>query len=350
MINQEQIIKLNPKNILVRMPNWLGDLIMATPILKDLRHHWPEAKITACCQGALSTVIQGDPNIDSLLSFKRSKGFFDRQNKATITNSLKKGQYDLGILLTNSFSSAWMFYWGKVLNRVGFADHYRTPLLTYPIPFPATRDSQHLVITYKKLLNPLGISVSNTEPKLYVSEQEKSQARTELCQLGVTSDHILIGINPGAAYGSAKCWLPDRFKKVVQKLLENPRIRIIFFGDQAGASLVKDICNGLPDTVINLAGRTSMRELIAFVQQCQIFLTNDSGPMHMASALGIPLLALFGSTSDTTTGPYKGGTVIHKHVICSPCYLRECPIDFQCMKQIGVEEVYKTLQDILNKT
>lgn len=121
----------------------------------------------------------------------------------------------------------------------------------------------------------------------------------------------------------------------------------VYFGDRAGASLVQEICQGMPDRVINLAGKTNIRELMALIQACDIFLTNDSGPMHIASALGTPLLALFGSTSDTATGPYSGGQVIHKHVECSPCYKRTCPIDFRCMTRIEVDEVYRELQVIL---
>ena len=349
MVNQTQLINASPRNILVRMPNWLGDLVMATPILKDLRHHCPEAKITVCCQGALGAVIQEDPNIDSLLNFKRSKGRLSRQNTGLLIDSLKKGQYDLGILLTNSFSSAWMFYRGNVLNRLGYADHWRTFLLDYPIPFPKARNSQHLVTTYKMLLSPLGIPVSDSSPALYLTESEKRMAADQLKDRGVASDHILVGINPGAAYGSAKCWLPDRFKNVVRQLIEDSRIRVVFFGDSSGASLVNEICKDLPDTVINLAGKTSVRELMAFIHRCHIFLTNDSGPMHMASALGIPLLALFGSTDDTTTGPYSGGQIIHKHVPCSPCYRRQCPIDFRCMTQISVDKVYRELQILIRK-
>jgi heptosyltransferase-2 len=123
---------------------------------------------------------------------------------------------------------------------------------------------------------------------------------------------------------------------------------VVYFGDQAGATLVNEICHQLPtDRVINLAGKTSLRELLAFINCCSYFLTNDSGPMHIAAALKIPLLALFGSTDNTRTGPYLNGKVLHKHVECSPCYKRVCPIDFRCMKRIEVDEVYQELQALI---
>jgi heptosyltransferase II len=341
------LLSLTPQNIIVRMPNWLGDLVMATPILSDLRYRWPQAKITALCQGILGIVIQEDPHIDHVISFKRPSGWFRRQNQKDILTDLTNGQYDLGLLLTNSLSSAWWFWRGNVQNRVGYATHGRGLLLNHSIHFPDRRDQQHLVITYKMLLEPFGIPVSQTSPRLYLTLQEQQAARDKLAHYGVQSSDLLIGINPGAAYGSAKCWLPERFKQLSQKLLDYSNLKIVYFGDKAGAPLVNEICAGLSDRIINLAGQTSLRELMALIQACHLFLTNDSGPMHVASALGIPLIALFGSTSDTTTGPYNGGRVIHKHVPCSPCYRRECPIDFRCMTRIEVQEVYQEILGFL---
>lgn len=339
-----------PKNLIVRMPNWIGDAVMATPILSDIRHHWPDTKITAMCQGAVATLILEDPHVDEILSFKRPSGWLHRQQHGEILEPLQRGHYDMGILLTNSLSSAWWFWRGDVKNRVGYDTHWRRWLLDTAVPLPKEIQNQHLVVTYKMLLEPLGFPLSDTPPRLYLTRQEQMTTHDWLKTHGITDQHAIIGINPGAAYGSAKCWLPDRFKAVVKQLLDNPRNFILFFGDKAGAPLVEDICAQLPpERVINLAGKTSLRELMAFIKSCHVFLTNDSGPMHIASALGTPLLALFGSTSDVATSPYSGGKVIHKHVPCSPCYRRECPIDFRCMTSIEVDEVYRELQAILKE-
>lgn len=339
-----------PQNIIVRMPNWLGDLVMATPVLKDLRTKFPGAKITAMCQSKIASLLKDDPNIDELYSFNRPSGWIHGAHETTeLISTIKHGNYDLGVLLTNSFSSAWWFWRGNVKNRIGYADHLRSCLLTEAVPYPKTISNQHLVITYKMLLEPLGIAVSDTSPQLYISPEEFEAARDLLTRDGINPlENTLIGINPGAAYGSAKCWLPERFVEVSKILLEDPKVRLLYFGDPAGAPLVRSICEQLPDRVINFAGRTSLRELLALMLHCNAFLTNDSGPMHVASALGIPLVALFGSTSDVKTGPYKNGLVIHKHVECSPCYLRECPIDFRCMTRIESDEVVNALKKQLS--
>lgn len=340
--------KKAPTNIIVRMPNWLGDLVMATPVLFDVRKKFPDARITAMCQSNVGALLKHDPNVDEVFSYKRPSGWVHREQHGEIIDSLQFGHYDLGILLTNSFSSAWWFWRGNVQNRLGFATNWRSLLLNKAVSFPKNKETQHLVITYKELLAPLGIPISNSPPSLYISSEEMNTAHSILRSHGVILEkHTLVGINPGAAFGSAKCWLPDRFQGVTQRLLEDPNTFVIYFGDPAGTPLVNDICKGFNERVINLAGRTTLRELLPLIKSCSVFLTNDSGPMHIAAALKVPLLALFGSTSDVKTGPYGGGKVIHKHVECSPCYKRVCPIDFRCMKRIEVDEVYNELQALL---
>jgi len=325
------------------MPNWLGDAVMATPILKDVREKWPEASITVMCQGGVGSLLIGNPYLNEIFTFTRPNEFLRRQEKRDLIERLRQGKYDLGILLPNSFSSAWWLWRGHVKERIGFAADWRRFLLSKALPFPKERGEEHLVTTYKRLLEPLGISISESNPELFVTQEERAAALQLLEQHHVPKAGTVIGINPGAAYGSAKCWLPDRFRKVIEKLLEDPNIYVICFGDQAGASLVHEICEGFSQRVINLAGITSLRELLALIQRCNVFLTNDSGPMHIAAALKTPLVALFGSTNEIATGPYKHGKVIHKHVSCSPCYKRTCPIDFRCMKRIEADEVYEAI-------
>jgi heptosyltransferase-2 len=336
-------------DIIIRMPNWLGDAVMATPVLASLRQHYKGAKITAMCQANIAPLLKEDPNIDEIFSYKRPSGWIHQEPHQEIIETIQQGQYDLGILLTNSFSSAWWFWQGKVKRRIGFRGNWRSLLLTDAVKWPEETERQHLVFTYQELLQPLDIPVSDNDPTLYLAKSEIDAAWTLLKTFDVSRGDTLVGINPGAAYGTAKCWLPERFRELTLKLLEDPKIKVVFFGDAAGASVVNEICADIPERVVNLAGRTSIRELMALIKICNAFLTNDSGPMHIAAALKTPLVALFGSTSDVKTGPYKSGIVIHKHVECSPCYKRVCPIDFRCMTRIEVNEVYRELLNQLKK-
>lgn len=337
----------DPKNIIVRMPNWLGDLVMATPILTDLRHHFPSAKITAMCLSSMTSLLAEDPHVDELFAIERRSGWMHRSHYKDVIRPLRHGQYDLGILLTNSFSSAWLFWRGAVQNRIGFQGNLRNCFLDQKIPYPSNLESQHQVITYKALLEPLGITISNTAPNLYVTDDELDEARQVLTDLGINPGEPILGINPGAAYGSAKCWLPERFAELSQRLLKDPRLHLVFFGDSSSSPLIQKICADLPERVYNFAGKTNLRQLMTYILCCDALLTNDTGPMHIASALNVPLVALFGSTSDIRTPPYKDGIVIHKHAPCSPCYQRVCPIDFRCMKAITVDEVEEKVRSIL---
>lgn len=332
-------MKREPQNILVRMPNWIGDLVMATPVLTDLRNAFPKANITAMCRRPLCDLLERDEAIDELFCFARPANDFSRREEMRdIIAKIKAGHYDTGILLTNSFSSAWWFWQGRVKRRIGYAAHFRRFLLTDSLSLP--KEKEHQVITYKKLLAPLGVPLSETAPRLYLTEKEIKEAKTLLTQRGYIEGKKLIGINPGAAYGSAKCWPPERFKALAMRLLLETEAYIVFFGDSSTADLVKEIAQGLPEKVIDLAGVTTLRELAAIIKECTVLITNDSGPMHIGAALNVPLVALFGSTDEELTGPYtQMQNVIRKRVECSPCFKRTCPIDFRCMKGIGVDEV-----------
>ncbi len=328
-----------PQNIIVRMPNWIGDLVMATPVLADLRNAFPKASITAMCRKPLCDLLKKDQSIDELFCFtKPSNDFVRREDLRDVIAKIAAGKYDVGILLTNSFSSAWWFWQGKVRRRIGYSGHFRSWLLTDSLPPP--KGKEHQIITYKRLLTPLGIPLSQTPPSLYMEPKEMAESKELLYQRGYQRGKKLIGINPGAAYGSAKCWPPERFRALALQLLEKLDAYIVFFGDASTAALVKEIILGLPEKVIDLAGVTSLRELACIIKDCDVLVTNDSGPMHIGAAFNVPLVALFGSTDEVLTGPYgQGENVIHKKVKCSPCFKRVCPIDFPCMKGISVDDV-----------
>lgn len=339
-----------PTNIIVRMPNWIGDFVMALPILHDLREAYPQSTITAMLKHPLCELLRNDPNVNEIFCFTRPSGFMRRTENRNVIEKLKRGHYDLGILLTNSFSSAWWFFRGRVKRRLGFATNLRSLLLTDKVPPLPPFPKQHLVKTYKQLLTPLGITPSSTAPKLFLRKEDLEEARNELHLMGLPKNAKLIGINPGAAYGTAKCWLPERFRMLTKKIVSNPEHFVVFFGDEAHSPLIKEICRDIGPQVFNLAGHTSLGELTSFIGCCDVLLTNDSGPMHIADALGIPVVALFGSTDEELTGPYqKQGIIIHKHVPCSPCFKRHCPIDFKCMKQIETTEVYESILQLLER-
>lgn len=320
---------------------------MATPILSDLRSAFPKASITAMCPAPLCELLEEERAIDEIFCFTRPQnGFLRREMKRDIIRKLVQGKYDVGVLLTNSFSSAWWFWQGRVARRIGFGGGWRRWLLSDVVKRPKGRE--HQVVTYKRLLQPLGVEISDTAPRLVVSAKKGAKAKELLDQRGYREGKALVGMHPGAAYGPAKCWPSERFRELARRLVEQEGVYVVLFGDASSEQIARSICQGLPETVINLAGCTTLGELMGLIKSCQLLVTNDSGPMHIAAALGVPLVAFFGSTDKLKTGPYGcPEAVIDKEVSCSPCFKRVCPIDFRCMKEIGVDEVFARVQKIL---
>lgn len=336
-----------PKKFLIRMPNWVGDAVMATPLIVDLKAAFPGSSVTLMCQGAIGQLFLHEPLVDGIIAFKKPSRFIHRLHQSDLIHDLRKGEFDIGLLTTNSFSSAWWFYRGHVPRRIGFKDRGRSFLLTDPVPFPKERERQHLIKTYKELLKPLGIPVSETPARLVVTEEEREAALSLLKKEGYKGGAI-IGINPGAAYGSAKCWLPERFRGLAEKLIKDPSTYVVFYGDNSQRETIDGITRDLGPQVINLSGKTTLRELMAFISLSSAFVSNDSGPLHMAYALKIPVVAIFGPTSEVISGPQGKSITIHKHVECSPCFKRTCPIDHRCMTRIGEDEVYDAVKRLLN--
>lgn len=370
---------VDPQRIIVRMPNWVGDLVMATAVLRDLREKFPSAEITAMVLSTLAPLLVGNPYLNDIFTFTKMNAFLRRQEQRDLVARIQQGKYDLGLLLTHSLSSAIWFWRGDVRMRIGYATHMRSWLLTRAVPLPSTLGHEHLVITYKRLLGALDIPLSNAAPELFVTPEERELARRLLAKQASeqkmvhNEDVLYIGMNPSAAYGPAKEWPEERFSRLAESLLsQQPRARVVFFGDPAGAPrvdrLVAAIRPELRERILNLAGRTSLRELVSLIALMDLFITCDSGPMHIAAALGTPLIALFGSTSEVVTGPYRASSscgtaqssaskrappaappalVIRKQVPCAPCFLRTCPIDFRCMRSIEVSEVAQRAAEIL---
>jgi len=294
--------------LLVRFPNWIGDAVMATPILERL------GKVIVVAKPHIQELLKEHPSVSACYSL-------DEIPRA-----------DCGILLTNSFSSAWAFFKAGIRRRIGFTGDWRRLLLTDPLSFPEARYKEHLTLTYQALLSPLGYAPEPVPPRLYVSDDELSAMRAQL------GPGPCVGFHINAAYGPAKCWPKERFKGVAQRLM-NEGIQCVFFGAPSEVDMIAPF---VPEGAKMLAGKTTLRELMAGLAACDVVLSNDSGPMHIADALGTPVISIFGSTEPAYTGPFSNKDhIIQKKAECAPCFKRECPIDFRCMKAIEEIDVTK---------
>lgn len=336
--------RLCPKRIAVRMPNWLGDAVMASSVLSQLKALWPQASLSIIINKSIGQLFAYDSRVHSIICLPAKKNSFPY---SSFHRKLQEDRFDLMVVLTNSFSTAWQAWCSRASYRVGYANDARSFLLTHSVKFPPARMSQHLVITYQALLRAVCQKAKELPifaPKVELGHLLKQSCRNKI-QLMSRGSRV-IGLNPSAAYGPAKQWPAERFKALAQRLVSHGYC-VLVFGESCAKDLGSYISEGIESNCHNLVGATDMMEFVGFMDQCDALVTNDSGPMHVAAALQKPLVAIFGSTDDTVTGPYGSGQVIHKRVECSPCFLRQCPIDFRCMMQIDVEEVYQALMNQL---
>ncbi|NGX30835.1 MAG: ADP-heptose--LPS heptosyltransferase 2 [Chlamydiae bacterium] len=328
-------------NIVIRMPNHIGDCVMATPVLSDLKCRFPDAKLTVMCKQNIVSMFEKDADVDEIFPFSKPKKPNKKEETRKLIQRLKEKKFDLGVLLPNSFSSAYLFWKAGVQSRLGYSRDARRIFLTHPVKMQPLWHSYHFVDQYKLILKGIGIKRSRTKPRLYLDDQDIQRAQEILQENGVEKDHMVVGVNPSAASGTAKIWPKEYFKQVIKNLSELDNVKVIVFGDQYSKSTVDEICAGLNENVINLAAKTSLQESIGIMKLCKVILSNDSGPMHIAAAIGTPVVALFGPTNDLLSGPYTPLCyIIHKYVECSPCHLGTCPIDHRCMHRIKVDEVF----------
>ena len=316
--------------LVVRMPNWLGDVVMALPALTAVRQAYPEGHL------ALAAI----PSIAPL--FREGLAASPQQviavEKTTEASQLKEGRFGAAILLTNSFRTAWAARRSAIPERWGYAASGRRLLLTRPVKRPRR---VHQSEYYLALMRALGIDAPALEPRIYVSDASRARAARLLGE-HVQPGQPIVGFAPGAAYGHAKRWPPERVAEVVARLTRERGAACVLVGAGGDREAGRAIESSLPPDVraVNLIGRTDLGQLVGVLAACRVFVSNDSGAMHLAAAVGVPVTAIFGPTNERATAPIGDHDVILRQVFCRPCMLRECPIDHRCMRRIEAADVY----------
>lgn len=327
------------RKILIRSVNWLGDAVMTTPALSVVREHFSQAEITILANEMVSELFRHHPGIDHIITFRRKGKHRGVAGRLRLAAELRSHRFDLAIILPNSFDSAVVPWLARIPARMGKCSDGRTLLLNGRYHFVKTIPPRHEVDYYLDLLGHFGITGNRTPLRLFVTDDEKKRAETYLEGYGIQPHDFVLGINPGASYGSAKRWYPERFAQVAGQLSETWRAKVMIFGGPGETAIAADIERDL-EGAVNVAGKTSVREMMALIKRCNFFITNDSGPMHVAAAFAVPLVAIFGSTDHTGTSPYSSNSVVVRNDIdCAPCKLRECPTDHRCMTSVTAEAV-----------
>lgn len=328
------------KKILIRSVNWLGDAVMTTPALSVVREHFPQAEITILANEMVSELFRHHPGIDHIITFHRKGKHRGVAGRLRLAAELRSRRFDLAIILPNSFDSAVVPWLARIPARLGKCSDGRTLLLNGRYQFVKAIPPRHEVDYYLDLLGHFGITGVRTPLRLFVTAAEENHAAEHLAQHGIQPHDFVLGINPGASYGSAKRWYPDRFAQVAGQLSETWGAKVVIFGGPGETAIAADIESNLNGKCVNVAGTTSVRDMMALIKRCNFFITNDSGPMHVAAAFAVPLVAIFGSTDHTGTSPYSSNSVVVRNDIdCAPCKLRECPTDHRCMTSVTAEAV-----------
>ncbi|MHB8173848.1 MAG: lipopolysaccharide heptosyltransferase II [Nitrospirota bacterium] len=339
------------EKILVRVTNWVGDLVMATPALAGIRKSYPEAEITALVRPPLDSLLLGNPAIDHVMPLDRKGRHSGPAGLARMVGEIRGKKFKSAILLQNAFEAALLAFLSNIPERMGYATDGRGILLTKGVRVSDETRTKHQVYYYLDLIEKLGLKTDGHTPKLYLTRDEISSAWETLDTFGIRKGDIIIGINPGAQYGIAKKWHPERFGQVADKLAKKAGAKTIIFGGPGEANTANAVQASMRESAVNLAGKTGLRELMALIKACSLFITNDSGPMHVAAALDVPALAIFGSTDPAATGPFnKKSVVVREPVTCSPCFKRTCPYQhYNCLERVSTAKVLKAAEEMLSQ-
>jgi heptosyltransferase-2 len=322
------------RRLIVRAPNWLGDAVMALPALAALRRAFDGRTLILAATPAIAPLFEERTSArpDEILTV----------DGAREAGQLRDARADAILLLRNSFGSAWTARRAGIPERWGYSADWRRLLLTRAVPRP--RRAVHQVEYYLELVRGLGIEAASDEslPRVEPVSSTREKADAILAGAGVAPGERIVGFAPGAAYGHAKRWPPERVAQVIAGI----DATAVLLGAAADRETGRAIESSLPPgaRVVNLIGRTTLRQLVGVVARCAAFVSNDSGAMHVAAALGVPLTAIFGPTDERATAPAGSADVISRKVFCRPCMLRECPIDHRCMKRIDVDAVQDSVR------
>jgi heptosyltransferase-2 len=336
------------QNILVRSTNWIGDVVMTLPAIAAVRKTLPEATISVLAKPWVAELYHICPDVNDVILFKSPGAHDGLAGKFRLAAELKKKKFDAVILLQNAIEAAIISHLAGIPVRAGYNSDGRGFLLTHSVQRTRNIRKVHQIDYYLEMVKSLGFESAGRDVRLRTGEDHDGIAEDLLRRYEIESGGLLAGMAPGATYGPAKMWFPDRFARVADRLIEDFGARVLLFGSRADQSVTDSVCRYASHPLTNIAGRTTLKEAIALITRCGIFISNDSGLMHVAGALGIPTIAIFGSTNSITTSPVgERSIVITKAVDCSPCLKKTCPTDFRCMDLIGADEVYETAKKIL---
>ena len=383
-MSPKTIKELNPKKILIRSTNWIGDAVMTTPAVHTIRENFPDAEITMLAVPWVADIFSLSPDVDKVFVYDK-KHLYQGKVKGPINlaKDLKKEKFDAAILLQNAIEAAVIAKMARIPIRAGYKRDGRGPLLSHGVTISDETRKKHQVHYYQDMLNRLGLTPGPDHLRLPLPDDLMQWAHelvdsfnymspftmddlqqgkeipdpAELKTLKTSETPIpVIGFNPGAAFGPAKQWPVEKFAQLAAIITQNygeSGCVIMVFGtdaDKEAARTIKDFSIRTPYHVQDMTGKTNLQQAMALIKCCDAFVTNDSGLMHVAAGLDVPSIAIFGSTDHIATGPYsKKAKIIRREMECSPCLKTHCPLKhLNCLETITSMHVYEDLAKMLS--
>lgn len=337
------------EKILLRVPNWVGDAVMCLPAIESVRSNFPGRSITALARPWVAPLMECCPAVDDVMDYPKAKGgcaYF--KGIFSIAGRLRKRHFDLAILFQNAFEAAFITWCAGIPQRVGYGRDARGLLLTRSLRPVENQAKAHQIRYYLGILDALGLEASYREPRINPPSLEPDGARKILSDLGVRKGETIVGLGPGAVFGGAKRWSPEAFASVGERAAARWGAKVLIFGSEGEKSIGETVKKGIGARAYNLCGETTLNDAIALISCCTVFVTNDSGLMHVAAAMAIPTVAVFGPTDPVATGPVGALTsIVRADVYCAPCMKAECPTDHICMRSVSPEMVWNEMERLL---
>jgi lipopolysaccharide heptosyltransferase II len=331
---------LQPFRILIRASNWLGDSVISVPAVRTIKTGRPDAHITIAAPKKIAAIWKLVPEVDEVIPLKSGSLF------AAVRAIERRAPFDVAVLFPNSLRVALEVWLSDIPRRVGYRGHSRKWLLNQIVP-ETTRigPPEHQALHYLRIAETLGAEIQDNWRDALCRVPNSKDGTENVTPL---DQQPRLALCPGAEYGPAKRWLPERFAEAATSIAMERDVKWVLFGTKKDAAIGEEICETLGERCVNRIGQTTIEQLIDELRECRVLLTNDTGTMHLASLVGVPVVAIFGSTEPRMTGPLGQGHVVLRHQVeCSPCFLRQCPIDFRCMKAVTVQEAVDAVLSIL---
>lgn len=338
--------------ILIRATNWIGDMVMSLPAIEAVRDIFPSGTISVLAKPWVIPLINHNPVVDRVIPFQKGRGPIHGVIEIVrVSRLIRRMRFDLAILFQNAFEAALITYLGGIKYRLGYDTDGRRFLLTHAVTKDKQTRERHHVEHYISLLRAVGWDAKTKDPVLSINERDGDSIQSLLLSEGIEEDDLLIGLSPGAVFGPAKRWPPERFAAIGDWAVERWGAKIVLLGGPGEQGICALLAEHMKRAPFNVCGRTTLRQAMALIKRCRFFVTNDSGLMHVAAALDVPTIAIFGSTNHVATGPRNPkARIVRRNLHCAPCLKRECPINYDCMTGIEPEDVWKEMEILKEMT